>query len=144
MGVDLGDGSIQVAKREIERHGFSSSIEKADLADMSFSDKEFDAVICFRLFHHLPTTEIRAGIVAELCRVSKKYVLISYFSPFSLTSIKRDLRKKMGGRPSPQHATPLCEVRDYFSRNGFHLVRDYPQRLFLNTLHLAVFERDSQ
>jgi len=140
-GVDLGDGAIEVARREIARHGLNSDIEKANLEHLPFQDKSFDAVLCFRFFHHLPTPEIRERIVAELCRVASRYVLISYFSPFSVTSIKRSLRQRLGGKPSHQFRTPLQEVRHYFTPHGFRLLRDYPQRRFIHTLHLAVFER---
>lgn len=142
VGVDLGDGSIEVARREIARLGLHSSIEKANLEHLPFQDKQFDAVLCFRFFHHLPTPELRDCIVAELCRAARKYVVISYFSPFSITSVKRALRKELGGRPSSQFTTPLEEVKSYFSRNGFKLSKDYPQKQFIHTLHLAVFIRN--
>lgn len=144
MGVDLGDAALALAKREIEGLGLGAGVQKADLEALPFADRAFDGLICFRFFHHLPSPGIRARIVAELCRVSAKYVLISYLSPFSVTSIKRDLRMRLSGRASVQHATSLREVSGYLEANGFRLVRDYPLRQFAHTLHLAVFERKGE
>ncbi len=141
-GVDLGNGAVEVAKKEIARLGLTSEVEKANLEDLPFQDNSFDAVLCFRFFHHLPTPEIRQCIVAELCRVAGKYVLISYFSPFSITSIKRSVRKKLGGKPSSQFATPMEEVKCYFDRNGFELLNNFPQKQFYHTLHLAIFVKN--
>ena len=141
-GVDLGDGAVEVARKEIARLGLHSKVEKANLEGLPFQDSSFDAVFCFRFFHHLPTPEIRARIVAELCRVADKYVLISYFSPFSITSIKRSIRKKSGGKSSSQFATPMDEVKRYFAQNGFELLKNYPQKQFFHTLHLAVFMKN--
>lgn len=140
-GVDLGDGAITVAKREMIKRGMDPKIEKANLVDLPFEENRFDAVLCFRFFHHLAGPEIRQRIVAELCRVADRYVLISYFSPFSVTSIKRAVNRKLWNLTSSQFATPLQEVEGYFLNCGFELLKNYPQRLFLNTLHLAVFAK---
>jgi hypothetical protein len=93
------------------------------------------------LFHHYNDSNIRSRVVDELCRVAKKYVMISYFSPFSFTSIKRKLKFIFGGKKSQQHATSLAEVQRYFKRNHFVLIKDYAMLNFVNTLHLAVFRR---
>src|SRR6266516_319003 len=48
------------------RHGLAGGLNGPGL----------DEMICFRLFHKLPT-ELRQLIIAELCRVSRHYVLLS-------------------------------------------------------------------
>ncbi len=98
-------------------------------------------MISFRLFHHFPNAEIRQRAVRELCRVAGQFVVLSYFSAASVTSLKRKLRVAMGGRTSAKHSTPLSEVRDYFARAGFRFVKDFAQMPFIHTLHVAVFER---
>lgn len=143
-GVDLGDGAIAVAEREMIKRGMDPDIKKANLVDLPFAENSFDAVLCFRFFHHLANPEIRERIVAELCRVADKYVLISYFSPFSVTSIKRVAKKKLWNETSSQFATSLAEVEGYFSHVGFELLKDYPQRQFFHTLHLAVFGKNKR
>lgn len=140
-GVDLGDGSLAVARRKIARLGLQAETGKADLAQLPFRDRRFDGVLCFRFFHHLPDPALRGRVIAELCRVADRYVLLSYFSPFSVTSMKRALRSRLGGRRSAQYATPLKEVAGYFAAHGFRLVHDCAQRPLFHTLHLAIFER---
>ena len=143
-GVDLGDGSITVAKREMIKRGMDPKIEKANMVDLPFEENRFDAILCFRFFHHLAGPEIRERIVAELCRVADKYVLISYFSPLSITSIRRVVKKRLWNETSSQIATPLKEVEGYFSRGGFELLKNYPQKNFFHTLHLAVFKKSNK
>jgi hypothetical protein len=79
--------------------------------------------------------------VTELCRVARQYVALSYFSPASVTSVKRQIRAAIGGRRSDKHPTPLSEVQGYFTKAGFRLVKDFAQMPLIHTLHLAVFER---
>ena len=142
-GADLGEGAIRLARLEVAQAGVPAIIDTEDLVHTSYRDRQFDTVLCFRFFHHLPTPEFRDEIVRELCRIAGKYVLISYLSPWSPTSAKRWLRRQLGlGRPSVQQATSLSEVQGYFARHGFSLVRDLAQTPFLHSLHLAVFRRE--
>jgi len=136
---DIGDGVLEVARIEIEKAGVESEILKLDIEHIDLPDNSIDAPLAFRIFHHFPDTEIRRKVIAELCRVSSRYVLISYLTPWSYTNIKRRLRAALGGKVSRQHATPLSEVCAYFSEHSFNLVDDYAISSF-SSLHLAVFE----
>jgi ubiquinone/menaquinone biosynthesis C-methylase UbiE len=138
---DLSDAMLEIARESTTKAGCSCEVARQDVERLSFSDRAFDAIISFRLFHHFPNREIRERVVKELCRVSKRWVALSYFSPASVTSVHRRLRAAMGGRKSEKHATPLSEVVGYFEQCGFRLVKDYAQLRLVHTLHLALFER---
>jgi ubiquinone/menaquinone biosynthesis C-methylase UbiE len=139
MSADIGDGVLEVARNEIERAGVESEILKLDIEHIDLPDNSVDAPLAFRIFHHFPDSEIRRRVIAELCRVSNRYVLISYLTPWSYTNIKRRLRAALGGKISRQHATPLSEVQAYFRQHSFNLVDDHAISP-LSSLHLAVFE----
>lgn len=138
--VDLGDGALELAKRSIQEAGIRANVEKQDLVKLDYTDHQFDAVLCFRLIHHMPTPRHRQEIISELCRVADKYVLISYLSPWSYTSAVR-LFKGRFGKPSVQHVNALGELEGYFQNHKFRLVKDFAQARFIHSLHLAVFER---
>lgn len=140
-GVDLGEAAVTVARQELEKAGVLANIEQADIEKLQYQDGSFDAILCFRLYHHFPDDEIREKVIGELCRVAKNYVLISYLSPFSFTSIKRNLRATLLNKPSRQHTTSLASIENLFIQNNFKLVRNIPRQRFFHTLHLAVFER---
>jgi ubiquinone/menaquinone biosynthesis C-methylase UbiE len=132
---------LAIARENVARHGLKCPVERQDIEKLTYADLSFDTVISFRLFHHFPDAQIRQRAVTELCRVARQYVVLSYFSPASVTSLKRKLRVAMGGRTSAKHSTPLSEVRDYFGRVGFRFVQDLARMPLIHTLHVAVFER---
>ncbi len=138
---DLSESMLKIAKEAVAKAGLACDVTHQDVEKLGFPDRAFDAVISFRLFHHFPNPEIRQRAVNELCRVADKWVALSYFSPASVTSIKRKIRAAMGGRKSEKHPTPLSEVAGYFEKCGFRLVKDFAQLPLVHTLHLAVFER---
>ena len=139
--ADLSDSMLEIARANVARNKLNCTVEKQDIERLTFADRSFDTVLSFRLFHHFPTREIRQRAVNEVCRVARKYVVLSYFSPLSVTSARRKLRAAMGGRKSEKHTTPLREVREYFATAGFRLVKDFAQLPLIRTMHLALFER---
>ena len=141
-GVDLGDAVVTVARQKVKEAGVVADIERADLERLPYPEDSFDAALCFRLYHHFPDDQVRRRAISALCRVSKKYVLISYFSPLSPTSIRRKLKAVLFNKPSRQVATSLSSIKKLFHEQDFHLVEDIAQRRFLHTLHLAVFKAD--
>jgi 2-polyprenyl-3-methyl-5-hydroxy-6-metoxy-1,4-benzoquinol methylase len=142
-GAELSQPMIAATVANLAREGYDWPVHKEDIEKMTYSDRHFDTIICFRLFHHFPDQEVRRRVVSELCRVADRFVVLSYFSPRSLTSLKRRLRAAVGGKRSKQHATSLVEVSGYFKEGHFRLVKDFAQQPILHTLHLAVFERAS-
>ena len=143
-GVDLGVGAVHFAQEQVKKASIDATIESADLLDLPFTNAKFDAVLCFRLFHHLPTPTHRQEIVDELCRVAKNQVIVSYISPWAYTSCKRLARQYLLGKKSAQHITPLDEVENYFTVNGFKLIKNFAQTPLIHSLHLAVFRREDR
>ena len=139
--ADLSDAMLAITHDTVTKNKLPCTVEKQDIEHLTFADRSFDTIISFRLFHHFPTPDIRQRAVNELCRVARKYVALSYFSPLSVTSAKRALRATLGGRKSQKHPTPLREVKRYFQAAEFGLVKDFAQLPVIHTMHLALFER---
>jgi 2-polyprenyl-3-methyl-5-hydroxy-6-metoxy-1,4-benzoquinol methylase len=139
--ADLSDSMIEITREKIAAAGLKVPVEKQDVERLTYADRHFDTIISFRLFHHFPDAGIRQRVVRELCRVARENVALSYFSPYSFTSMKRKIRAARGGRKSQKHSTPLSEVRGYFENCGFELVKDFARLNLVHTLHLAVFRR---
>lgn len=139
--ADLSDAMIEITRENVAKNKLDCTVEKQDIEKLTLADRSFDTIVSFRLFHHFPTPEIRQRVVSELCRVARKYVALSYFSPVSVTSVKRNLRAALGGKKSEKYATPLSEVEGYFTRADFKLVKDFAQLPLIHTMHLALFER---
>ncbi|HMJ91439.1 MAG TPA: class I SAM-dependent methyltransferase, partial [Candidatus Acidoferrum sp.] len=141
--ADLSPAMIKIATDAMEAARASVTVHHRDIEALDYNPQSFDSVICFRLFHHFPSPEIRARAVAELCRVARRHVLISYFSPWSFTGMKRTFQQRCFGKAQKKFHTRLPEVTAYFEANRFKLVGDFAQLPLIHTLHLAVFERES-
>lgn len=140
-GADLSDSMLELARANLAPRGFAGRIEKQDLLQLGYEARAFDALICFRVFHHFPGRETRAAVVGELCRVAARHVLLSYLAPDSFTARFDRLRAALGGRRSARHYTGLDELRGYFEPHGFRLAADFARAPFVHSLHLSVWER---
>jgi len=63
------------------------------VAGLPFENGVFDLVVSMRLFHHLRRPEQRTAVLAELARISRSRVLLSYYRLNRLHSLQRTIRK---------------------------------------------------
>ena len=140
--ADLSEPMLLAAREFFAQQQISCHVEKQDIEKLSYADGSFDAVLCFRFFHHLPYRGLRRRVVHELCRVADRFVLLSYLNPTSVAVVQRRLRARIAGVRPPKHYTPLAEVAGYFRRAGFRLVADFALLRYLASLHLALFESE--
>lgn len=71
---------------------------RSDVMAAAFADDTFDAVICNRLLHHYPTPETRRRALAEMARISRDRVIVSYFSNASLSAARFHLGRWLRGK----------------------------------------------
>jgi len=138
--VDLGEAATRITENLLGEHHLQGNVECRDIMNMGFNEGQFDASICFRLLHHFSETRDQQALVDELCRVTSGYVVISYFSKYSVTSIRRKVRKFFTGKPVKQNPLSLNQLKGLFDRNDFLLLGTVRRSGFLHSLQLAVFE----
>ncbi|MBP1699375.1 MAG: SAM-dependent methyltransferase [Deltaproteobacteria bacterium] len=63
-------------------------------------DSSVDGTVCVRLNHHLPTEAEREQLVRELLRVSKRFLIMSFFDYYSPKNTLRRLRRPFNRKPS--------------------------------------------
>ena len=139
--VDLGEAAAQLTKNLLSDNDLKADVECQDIFNMRFDDGAVDAVVCFRLLHHFKEKDDQQNLTSELCRVSSQYVVISYFSGHSVTSLRRKLRKLLTGKPVKQNPMSLADLKALFAKDGYQLNGAVKRSGFLHSLQLAVFER---
>ena len=139
--VDLGESAVQLTNELLLDQNFKETAESQDVFNMRFEDGALDVSVCFRLLHHFKDVSDQQKLVAELCRVSSKYVVISYFSTYSVTSLRRRLRRTMTGEPIKQNPMSLAQLEGLFEPQQFELLGTVKRSGFLHSLQVAVFTK---
>ena len=107
-----------------------------------FRDGSVDGTICCRLCHHLPTANERERLVRELLRVSKRFVIMTFFDYHSTKNILRRIRRPFNHKP-PKMTMTVARVRELAVENGARLVQ-YPWLAAISSGHrYALMVKDS-
>jgi SAM-dependent methyltransferase len=109
--------------------------QATDLRSLPFPDQSFDAVVCFRLLSHSVSW---TGLIAELCRVARRSVLLDYPSLRSVNILASRLFGLKKGIEENTRGflmfTP-SEIHRAFEGRGFVVAREQPQYLLPMALH---------
>ena len=62
-------------------------------------DNSVDGTVCVRLAHHLPTDAEQERLFRELLRVSRRFVIVTYFDRHSLKNLTHRFRHPFSRRP---------------------------------------------
>jgi len=123
IGVDISEEMLAEARRKLSLllPLVSVRLEQGDVFDLPFGDCAFDTVIVFRLFHLMPETSLGPAI-KELCRVSRKEVVVQTYvpikeidNPFQMLVITafRKLTSLLK-RWNPSQTKPWCHIQAYY------------------------------
>ena len=84
-----GDLAAAMLRR---REGGSREAVQGSLLELPLRDGAIELAFCFRVLHHFPEPELRARAIAELGRVSRRWVLTSYYDAGSFPVLRDRLR----------------------------------------------------
>jgi hypothetical protein len=110
----------------------------ADLLHLPYPDRAFTVVLSYRL---LPHADDWRRLVAELCRVAERAVLVDYPTSRSVNAVAEPLfRLKRGVEGDTRRFTVFRdhEVRDAFAAAGFGVTARRGQFALPMALHRAV------
>lgn len=113
--------AMLLAAREKSGEG-RAGLVLCDAARLPFADASFDLVLSVRFFLHVPK-EMRAGILREMGRVSKRFVVVDVRHRYSLTTIGKRWRARLAGRTPPSLRSSLAEIDADVAAAGLALVK---------------------
>jgi ubiquinone/menaquinone biosynthesis C-methylase UbiE len=95
LGADVSYDMAHLAAANHARHGWQRWL-CADVLALPFIDSVFDGVLCIRLLHHRYSDAERQRILGELARVSRRFVIISFYRSTLLHAMARHWRGARG------------------------------------------------
>lgn len=104
-------------------------------------DRAVDGTISVRLSHHLPTETERERHLAEILRVSRRFVIMTFFDHHSLKNRLRQLRRVFGRQP-PKMTMTTARVAEIARSHGARLVDAPPLSRIGSGHRYALIVRD--
>lgn len=102
---------------------------RLDVMATGLPDGAVDAVICNRLLHHYPTSDLRCQALAELARISRGPIIISFFSNVAFSAARFHLKNFLLRR-HPNDRVPIWPgiMADDVAAAGLSIRRTLPVR----------------
>lgn len=99
VGADSAFEILAHAQKRALRAEVRAGFMQGDASKLPFPDDAVDAVFCNRLLHHILRPEERSVILRELRRVSRRYVVVSFFDYQGFGGVRRLLKSLKGSKP---------------------------------------------
>ena len=87
---DSSKHMVELARNYAEKVAINTNQVRflvANVFETPFEDNEFDGVICNRLIHHFPASDDRRNALAELKRICKGPIVVSFFCNLAYDSV---------------------------------------------------------
>jgi hypothetical protein len=127
LEADIGLGQVALG-RKISRVKTPQFWMTASVFNIPLRDGSVDGAVCNRLLHHLPTRSERERAMGELLRVTRRFVLLTFFDYYSLKNLSR-LARRWFSTKTHKNAVSAGDIADLARPQGATLVAC--PRLFL-------------
>ncbi len=136
--MDISHEMLKFARQNLAEWKPSMSVGSA--FTMPLKDGSVDVAFSARLFHHVPDRDERHRYIRELCRVSRKYVVMTFFHTWSLKNILRMIRRPFN-RKKQKVTMTTDELRELARTVGWEVVTTIPLSRIASGHHYAVLRR---
>lgn len=120
---DISDEMMDHAQQRAEKYGNQVDFVKCDIENLQFPDAAFELILTIRLLHHIPP-ELHPGILRELHRVTREWVIITYSNKYSLQNLRRNIRSLV--TKFPRYSISPSLFKREVAEAGFDIVEYLP------------------
>lgn len=140
VGADISQAMVSEA-RTITMPPTVSGLLVADLARLPFPDGSFDAVVLWRLLHHVPDSETRQWLLREAARVTRYKVILSFHHPCSFTYVAKVVRRELFGFKQGGRGITHWRLRREAEQSGLRLLETRSFRKFASINWFACLQK---
>jgi SAM-dependent methyltransferase len=138
VGVDASSEMLDVARERAASANVSVTFDVGDAHALPFPPAHFDAAVSLRVLMHTPDW---ARCLGELCRVSRRRVVVDFPSLSSLAALEsgaRHLRRAAGRKVEAYRVMSERSVVAAFAANGYRVVHVHRQFVLPIALHKKI------
>lgn len=142
--ADSSPHMVDLARRYASEQGVDCILHEFCVSNAlatSWNDNTFDAVVSNRLFHHLLEPSVRRQALAELWRICRRRLVVSFFNSGCIDGVVWRCRTSLrGDSPSDRVPIPVSAFRADVEACGLRLVNCMGVRPLVSRQYYAVIE----
>ncbi len=119
IGSDTAFEILEHGRERAAKGSMQVSFFQGDAAKLPLADGAVDCIFCNRLLHHILSAKERAAFLNEFHRVSRRYLVISFFDYHSFGFMRRFLKALKGRKPKYDQQPTFEEFTEEVLNAGF-------------------------
>lgn len=141
-GLDVTgmDVSLQMLKQAAALHDPYRPVQ-GDALVLPFRDASFDTVVSMRFLYHLAAPAERVTALAEMARVSKRYLIISFFDSRTLQSVEKKLKVLAGRKPALRVEFSKAQFEREAATGGWKVLKFFPTLAWVSQHTVVALEK---
>lgn len=112
-----------------------------DIKHLPLKDNSFDCIVTIRLFQHILHSSARFQILKELHRVTKKFVILSFYRYNLLHSVERWVRCRIKNVNKKINMLPLGDFEKELSSIGFKVLSLFPVMRYFHAHNIVLLQK---
>lgn len=124
------DLSFYMVKRAVEQGKTFQKDVLGAVADtkkgLPFKENVFDLLLSMRFFHHVHEGKDREAVLNEFCRISKEWVILSFYRANLIHQLQRKMRHKVKRRQTNISIISSQRFKREVIAAGFEILKTYP------------------
>lgn len=137
FSVTNGDLNLYALQYQRKRHHGSTRVVVSDVNATPFRKNEFDVVFNFRLLQHFKTGAERRSTLTELCRVTKRWAVVSVYLESSL----HQLNQKISSRPRKMTMASIENWENEVRESGMRIADSWWVLRFFHAHKIFLLEK---
>lgn len=139
-GVDYSAEQLKICKAQYPEENLQ--VVQGSCFELPFEDDFFDLAFSVRLSHHIGDADQRVRYLEELFRVSKRYVIATFFDELSFKNRLREFRRKfLGSRKRGKFTMSMEQLAKIAAASNWHMKAAIPISWLASGHKYVVFER---
>ena len=121
--ADVAFEILEYAHERSAKAGLKIHCLQSDASKLPLASASVDGVFCNRLLHHILASKERENFLREFHRVTRKYLVISFFDYHAFGAVRRLIKALKGRKPAYDQQPTLDQFTEEVVRAGF-IVRE--------------------
>ncbi|HWN94404.1 MAG TPA: class I SAM-dependent methyltransferase [Methylomirabilota bacterium] len=119
--ADVAFEILEFARQRAGKAKLNVAFLQSDASKLPLADGAVDCVFCNRLLHHIHSAKEREAFLREFHRVTRKYLVISFFDYHAFGEIRKLLKALKGRKPKYDQQPTFAQFTEEVARCGFNV-----------------------
>jgi ubiquinone/menaquinone biosynthesis C-methylase UbiE len=124
--MDVAVEVLTLARQRAQRSTVQGEFVVGDASRLPLRDGCVDAIFCNRLLHHIAVASERLLFLREFRRITRRYLVVSFFDYLAFGSLRRFLKALKGRKVNYSGQPTLSQFQKECEQSGFNILRIVP------------------